>query len=193
MLEPDQILARGNGDRQLLAESLLTYHYADIHRLALSILRDETEADDVAQDALITALRHIDRYDPGSNLRGWLSTITVNLCRDRLRRNSSRLRWRELFSRGQQQPADKSRALEIRHARHETNTVLWTSVNALDAKHRLPVILRYANGFSIREVADMLHIPEGTVHSRLHHAIKKLALSLSDKDLDASVLELFNE
>lgn len=192
-MEPDQLLATGSNDRELLAQSLLNYHYADIHRLALSILRDETEADDVAQDVLITALRHINRYDPGTNMRAWLSTITVNLCRDRLRRNNSRLRWHEIFARSQQQPAARSRAMETRQARHETNAALWTTVHALDEKHRLPVILRYANGFSIREVAEILHVPEGTIHSRLHHAIKKLALALSDKNLDASVLEVFNE
>lgn len=193
MVEPDQILAIGSNDRRLLAESLLNHHFADIHRLALSILRDEAEADDVAQDTLITALRHIDRYDPGTNIRAWLSTITVNLCRDRLRRNNSRLRWRELFARNQQQPSGASRAIETRHARRETNAALWATVHNLDEKHRLPIILRYANGYSIREVADALQIPEGTVHSRLHHAINKLGVALSDKDLDASVLELFND
>jgi hypothetical protein len=42
-VEPDQILRAGSNDRQLLAESLLSYHFADIHRLALTILRDDDE------------------------------------------------------------------------------------------------------------------------------------------------------
>jgi RNA polymerase sigma-70 factor (ECF subfamily) len=193
IVEPDQLLRTGSIDRQQLAESLLDCCFADIRRLALSILHDDDEADDVAQDTFITTLRHIDRYDPGTNMRGWLSTIAVNLCRDRLRRQKSRLRWRELFTRDQQPSSNGPRHVEARHVRREANTALWTSVNALDEKHRLPIILRYANGFSIREVADTLHIPEGTVHSRLHHAIKKLASALSGPDMESLVMELFND
>jgi RNA polymerase sigma-70 factor (ECF subfamily) len=193
IVEPDNLLLTGRADRQLLAESLMDHHFANIHRLALSILRDDDEADDVAQDTFITALRHIDRYDPGTNMRGWLSTIAVNLCRDRLRRQKTRHRWQELFTGGQRPPSVRPRHLEARHVRREANAALWSSVNALDEKHRLPIVLRYANGFSVREVADALSIPEGTVHSRLHHAIKKLASTLTNTDAEALVLELFND
>lgn len=193
IVEPDQLLRTGSIDRQQLAESLLNCCFADIRRLALSILHDDDEADDVAQDTFIAALRHIDRYDPGTNMRGWLSTIAVNLCRDRLRRQKTRLRWRELFAGSQRPPSQRPRHLEARHVRREANAALWASVNALDEKHRLPVVLRYANGFSVREVADTLNIPEGTVHSRLHHAIKKLAATLTNTDSEALVRELFND
>ncbi len=192
-MEPDFLLREGGADRQALAESLLSSHYADVHRLALSILGDADEADDVAQDTFITALRHIGRYSPGTNLRGWLSTITVNLCRDRLRRQKTRQRWSDLFSGGRGPSNERPRHMETRHIRREANAALWASVNALDEKHRLPVILRYANGFSVREVAEALRIPEGTVHSRLHHAIKKLASTLTSTDTEALVMELFNE
>lgn len=193
IVEPDFLLREGGADRQALAESLLSSHFADIHRLALSILGDADEADDVAQETFITALRHIDRYSPGTNMRGWLSTITVNLCRDRLRRQKARRRWSELFSGGRGPSHEKPRQMETRHIRREANAALWASVNALDEKHRLPVILRYANGFSVREVAEALRIPEGTVHSRLHHAIKKLAASLSSAETESLVLELYHE
>jgi RNA polymerase sigma-70 factor, ECF subfamily len=66
-------------------------------------------------------------------------------------------------------------------------------VNELDEKHRLPIILRYSNGFSPREIAEVLQIAEGTVHSRLHNASKKLATALVDSDAESLVLELFNE
>jgi len=192
-LKPEQLLTAGTTDRQSLAESLLDAYFGDVHRLALSILHDEDAADDVAQDTFITALRHIGRYEPGTNLRAWLLTITVNLCRDRLRRRQARQRWGLLWLGAQRSPADRARDLEAGHVRREANTALWQSVNALDEKHRLPVILRYANGLSIREVADVLNIPEGTVHSRLHHACRKLAATLAVTDSEALVLELLNE
>lgn len=193
IVEPEQFLRAGSADRQLLAESLLDHYFAPVHRLALSILHDEDAADDVAQDTFIVALRQIGRYEPGTNLRAWLSTITVNLCRDRLRRQRARSRWNALWGGAQRPPETRARGLEARQVRHEANAALWQSVNALDEKHRLPIVLRYANGLSIREVADVLSIPEGTVHSRLHHACKKLAATLAAADAEALVLELFNE
>lgn len=192
-LEPDQLLKQDSSRKQLLAESLLDHHFADIHRLALSILHDDDAADDAAQDTFITALRHIDRYEPGTNLRGWLSTITVNLCRDRLRRTKSQQRWSALWLGRQRDPVAHSRHLESRHMRNEANRTLWTAVNALDEKHRLPIILRYANDLTIREVAEVLRIPEGTVHSRLHHASKKLATALGGSESEALVMELLND
>jgi RNA polymerase sigma-70 factor (ECF subfamily) len=109
-----------------------------------------------------------------------------------LRRQKSRVRW--LWAGAQRQSTvGQSRNLEARYVHHEANSALWASVNALDEKHRLPIVLRYANGLSIREVADVLSIPEGTVHSRLYHARKKLALALSGTDAEALIIELFND
>jgi RNA polymerase sigma-70 factor (ECF subfamily) len=193
-VHPDNLLVEtAVTDRRLLAESLLDHYFAVIHRLALSILRDDDEADDVAQDTFITALRRIDRYDPGTNMRAWLSTIAINLCRDRLRRQKARLKWRDLWSKTQSGGAARSRDPESRHIRFEANATLWRSVYTLDEKHRLPIILRYVNGLSVGEVAEILQVPEGTIHSRLHYASKKLAAALVGADVESLVMELFNE
>ena len=93
----------------------------------------------------------------------------------------------------QRAPVTQSHNLESRHVRHEANYTLWNAVNGLDDKHRLPIILRYANDLTIREIADILRIPEGTVHSRLHNGCKKLAASLAHLDVESLVLELFND
>lgn len=193
MLEPDQLLRQTGADSQLLAASLLDHHFAAIRRLALSILHDEDEADDVAQETFITALRRIDRYTSGTNMKAWLSAITVNLSRDKLRRHKARQRWHELWGGAQRSAASRSRSLENRQVYKEANSTLWRAVNELDEKHRLPIILRYANGYSVREVADALEIPEGTVHSRLHHAHKRLAQTLTATDTEALVKELLND
>ncbi len=174
-IEPDHLLRQEQIDHQLLAQSLLDHYFAPIHRLALSMLGDEAEADDVAQETFITALRRFDRFDAGTNLKGWLSTITINLCRDRLRRRKARQRWSELWW-GAQRQADRARGVEEGQVARAASSALWSAVNALDEKHRLPV-----------------RIPEGTVHSRLHHACRKLAAALGSAETEALVMELFND
>lgn len=192
VIEPDQLLRQGPADHQLVAQSLLDHYFASVHRLALSMLGDTAEADDVAQDTFITALRRLDRYDSGTNLKAWLSAITINLCRDRLRRRKARQRWNDLWFGGQRR-ADRLRDVEDGQMARAASGALWSAVNALDEKHRLPVLLRYANGYSIREIAHVLQAPEGTIHSRLHHACRKLAVTLGDADTEALVKELYHD
>ena len=193
VIEPDRLLRQGQVDRQLLAQSLLDHYFAPVHRLALSILADEAEADDVAQETFITALRRLARYDPQTNLKAWLSTIAVNLSRDRLRRRKARQRWSDLWHGAQRHPGERARDVEDGQLARAATAALWSAVNALDEKHRLPVILRYANGYAVREIAAVLQVPEGTIHSRLHHACRKLAVALGEPDTTALVMELFND
>ena len=193
VIEPDRLLRQGQVDRQLLAQSLLDHYFAPVHRLALSILADEAEADDVAQETFITALRRLDRYDPQTNLKAWLSTIAVNLSRDKLRRRKARQRWSDLWHGAQRHPGERARDVEDGQLARAATAALWAAVNDLDEKHRLPVILRYANGYAVREIAAVLQVPEGTIHSRLHHACRKLAVALGEPDTTALVMELFND
>jgi len=61
---------------------------------------------------------------------------------------------------------------------HEADAAVWRAVNALGEKHRLPVILRYYHGFSTAEIAQLLDLNEGTVHSRLNTARERLRHAL---------------
>jgi RNA polymerase sigma-70 factor (ECF subfamily) len=64
---------------------------------------------------------------------------------------------------------------------NETYRRLWRAVDSLGEKQRTPVILRYAHGLSIPEIATSLDLPEGTVHSRLHHARLRLHALLTEE------------
>jgi len=178
-MEEDELKVRGMvGNDPALAAMLVTNHYAGIHRLALAILGDEAEADDAAQETFVRALRGWDGFAPGSNLKGWLATITIRLCRDRLRRRQTRERLRRILE-GVHLASPKAPSPEEALIDGEGRQALWTAVQKLNEKHRLVVILRFANGLTVREIAAALEVPEGTVHSRLHHAIKQLGVQMA--------------
>ena len=188
----NEILLQKNYDRSQLAEAILDRHYATLHYLAYSILGDADESDDVVQESILGALAKINRYRPGSNMKAWLSTMVVNLCKDKIRRRKSRqklndgLRWLFRSERPRKSPEDKQIG-------EEAKSTLWSFVNKLDEKHRLPIILRYVHDLSIREVAQILQIREGTVHSRLHYACRNLGRQLALHDQEALLTELLNE
>jgi RNA polymerase sigma-70 factor, ECF subfamily len=173
MSDFDHLLRRLPPDDPRLLETLVQEHYASVYRLALSILGDADEADDAAQETFIQAGQHLDRYQPGTQIKSWLAAITVNTCRGLLRKRRARQRLEEVL-RAVRLISARPRSPEDLAVDVEGDEGLRRAVQGLDEKHRLPVILRYVHGLPVREVAAILNQPEGTIHSRLHYAHEKL-------------------
>jgi RNA polymerase sigma-70 factor (ECF subfamily) len=190
MTDLDRLLAAAPpADPALVCAALVDEYAAYLLRLATSILHDPVEAEDVVQEALLRALAHRADYQPGGNLRGWLGTITVNLCRDALRRDRAR-RAGPAFLAAAARLVRRSPDPEEETIAAESRDRLWAAVDRLDEKHRLPVILRFAHGLPISEIATILGVAEGTIHSRLHYSLRRLQRDLGDWDgFEPSVAE----
>jgi RNA polymerase sigma-70 factor (ECF subfamily) len=152
------------------AESLVREYYAYLERVCVSILGDEQEAQDAVQETLLRALLHQGKFEPGTSLRSWLTTIAVNLARDLLRRRAALQRLQGVLHMVGLSPATTEEGV----ISSERDQALWQMVNGLDEKHRLPLILRYMHCLPVSEIAQILGLSEGTVHSRLHYATLKL-------------------
>lgn len=170
--ELDHALERSRAGDARETEHLLQLCYPLVSRLALSILEDADDAEDAAQEALIAALGALDRFRGDASFSTWLTAITVNTCRRSLRRRRVRRALAVLLqgAAARTHPASVEQAAQ----RHAEDAALWAAVDALDEKHRLPVILRYAHDLPVSEIAQALGISEGTVHSRLHYARRAL-------------------
>jgi RNA polymerase sigma-70 factor (ECF subfamily) len=165
------------GDSAAIENFVRTYQ-RDVYRLALSILDDAGEAEDTTQEALLAALRALDSFHGASSLKTWLYSITVNLCRTRLQRHKRRESLIRLL--GDVLKMRPTPSVEEDAIRNESNQALWQAIHHMDAKHRLPIVLRYYHDLSVSEIAHILQVPEGTVHSRLNHARKQLHTVLKE-------------
>ena len=162
-------------------ETLVRAHYAYIRRLALTILDDGSagavhaaaEADEAAQDTFIAAHRALSHFRGDAGVKTWLTRIAINQCRGRLRKRKSRRRLQNALE-SARVTAGRSAGLEAAALRADAYRRLWQAVDALSEKHRIPVILRYVHELTIPDIAASLGLPEGTVHSRLHHARRRL-------------------
>jgi RNA polymerase sigma-70 factor, ECF subfamily len=159
------------GDSSAIESFVQTYQQ-EIYRLALSILDDSQEADDATQEALLAALRALDSFHGSSSLKTWLFSITVNICRTRLQKRKRGERLHHILNgmlQTQGIPSVEQNAIE-----NETDEILWRAIHSMDEKHRIPIVLRYYHDLPVAEIARILQIPEGTVHSRLNTARRQL-------------------
>jgi RNA polymerase sigma-70 factor (ECF subfamily) len=192
IMDSTELLAQCLAGDRVAVEKLVQEYQPRLFRLALSILDDGSEngsadAQEATQDALMAALRSLDSYRGEAKLSTWLYSITVNMCRNRLRARQRRDRLRKIFQ-TLTTPIENSNPLpEDVVIKKQTDTSLFGIIQSLNEKHRLPVVLRYYHDCSIAEIAYLLDIPEGTVHSRLNTARKKLRIGLESLQNEDSI------
>jgi RNA polymerase sigma-70 factor, ECF subfamily len=154
-------------ERQLADCPALAFH------VALGVLRNRGDAEDVAQEALLRAYRNFPHLRDHSRFRGWLARTAWRLALDRVRTTGRRERREQAAS----APHLLPQAVDVA-ASHEFQRRLEEALDDLPEKLRVVMILAAIEGYDTREVANLLELPEGTVKSRLHTARKKLAESL---------------
>ncbi len=160
-------------------EALVHGYYAQVQRLALSLLDDPDDAEDATQEVFIAAARALPDFRGDASLKTWLYTITLNHCR-RVRQKRQRQQLLRAPLEKLQGWLSGGPTPEESTARRESDRHLWQAVDSLSEKHRLPFILRYVHGLTALEIAEILVINEGTVHSRLHYARRYLKQKLRE-------------
>jgi len=144
-------------------------------RLAMSVLRNHADAEEVAQEALLRAYRGFHRLRERGAFRGWLCRIAWRLALDKQRGTRRRER-RELAV--SVAPGMPERSVEQMAVASEFDRHLQKAMDELPEKLRQAIILAAIQGHSMSEVAEMLDLPEGTVKSRVHLARKQLTEKL---------------
>ncbi len=170
-----------NGDPQAM-EKLVSTCQPAAFRLALSIMDDPAEADDVAQDAFIKAIRSMSAYRGEASFSTWLYRIIVNHCLARLRAQRARQRLVSVLADLFRQSAKGNLHPESQAIQDESSDLVMTAVNRLDDQHRLPVLLRYYHELPIAQIAEILEVSPRTVHTRLKQAHDTMREALGEYD-----------
>ena len=152
-------------------------HLETLYATALRLTRNRADAEDLVQDTIVKALRFSEKFERGTNLRAWLSTILHNTWRNRLRDagresatvdvNSERVEEADATREGGETPEQ----LLLRSALDED---LRAALDRLPDIFRQAVWMRDVEEFSYAEIARMLEIPIGTVMSRISRGRRML-------------------
>jgi len=159
-------------------EMLVREYEVGVFRLALAILGDPAEANEVMQETFLSALRALPSYHEKKTFKAWLYTIAVNHSRSHLRKRKVIERLRSTLTAIFRVEVEKQNSPEEAVIQNEKESAIWRSLNQLDDRHRIVVVLRYFHDLSVSEISEILSIREGTIHSRLHTARARLRDSL---------------
>lgn len=151
-----------------------------VYNLALRLVGNPVDAEDLAQDALIRALKALQSFRGESASTTWVYRITVNTWKNRVRSEKRRSFWKTLplgvffgddeETETEQSIPDKQPPLDAGLETEETAREVQKALMKLDEESRAVVVLREIEGLSYEDIAQTLQIPEGTVKSRLSRA-----------------------
>lgn len=170
-MDESEVIRRAQRGDDAAWELLVQQYQTAVFRLAYLLLGDQSEAEDIAQEAFVRAWGALDRFDNARPLRPWLLQITANLARNKRRSLSRYL-------------SALRRVVALTPDQHQTDATLdklqfdaqtlWQAIQRLNITDQEVVYMRYFLELSEAEMAEALGVAPGTVKSRLHRAMERL-------------------
>lgn len=168
-LSDEDIITRVlRGDKELFRE-LITRHKEKVRNLVFLTIGSTAPVDDISQEVFIKVFRKLDRFKGDSKFTTWLYRITVNHCKDELRKKKVRKVF-DVFDRDRHE-----NLYSVDNApNRDTREVVHMALGQLPEKLRTPIILKDIEGFTYQEIGEMLNCELGTVKSRIFRARETL-------------------
>lgn len=174
------VLAARRGDHSAFA-SLVRSVQRPVYGLCLRLLRTDSEASEVAQEAFLRAFQNLYKYDEQKPFDLWVMAIARNLCLDLLRRRS-RIRSEDVEEMKDVLPSsDKSQ--EERAIEREERLSLESALSTLPVEDREVLALYYVQKRTTKEIAEVIGVAPGTIMARLFRAREKLRKQMKSQEL----------
>lgn len=141
---------------------LMDLHMQSMYKIAIAYLKNEEDAADAIQDTILTCYEKLQTLKQNRYFKTWLTRILINKCKDILSQNKRIWPMENL-------PETGRTSTEYSHA--EWNATL----SFLDEKYRIVLLLYYMEGFSVKDISQILEMKEPTVKSRLQRGRRQLA------------------
>jgi RNA polymerase sigma-70 factor (ECF subfamily) len=161
------------GNRKLEFESVALPHAAGLLRYARHLESEKARAEDLVQDTLLSAWRNFHQFQPGTNCKAWLFRILKNLHFKQARRNRQK----------SELPVEEQEWQLAAPEKISATQEMQEAFARLTQEHKEVLQLAVVEGFGMREIAELLQVPQGTIMSRLSRARASLRAILQKRAL----------
>jgi RNA polymerase sigma-70 factor (ECF subfamily) len=184
--EPDDntLVAQALGGRIESFKCLVEKYKKPAFFFARAMVGNSEDAYDLSQEAFIRVHRHLERFDPAYTFRTWFFHILSNLCKNHLRRRSSRGAQTGSTETIERLAAPVSGRPDAVYQRAETRRIIGEAIDELPEKFREIIVLSHFDEMSYGQIAEVLDIPRGSVMSRLYYARRKLREILNRRGVE---------
>ena len=162
------------GDQAAFGELYTRYKSRMYYYFYRMLGNSAEQANDFLQELFMKLIEKPESYNPAYNFSTWLYSVANNLCKNEYRRINVRHEYHSMEALDPQLDFMNESTIEPEQVIEK----IFQSLELLGDEHRSAFLLRYREGFSIKEVAEILELPEGTVKSRLFYAKKILSEKL---------------
>jgi len=187
MTTDEELVARSRGGDLDSFNQLVVRWERPIYALAYRVIGREEEARDVAQETFLRAYRALGGFKGQAKFSSWLYRITLNLCRDWIRRErrtpvSQAPEGIDIIElAGETEPSE---SIEDLVSRRELGRAVAKAMAMLPEEQRTAIILKEYHGLTFQEIADMLECPLSTVKTRLYQGLTVLRKQLQERGVE---------
>ncbi|WP_163527232.1 sigma-70 family RNA polymerase sigma factor [Halobacillus ihumii] len=143
-----------------------------LYRMAYVYVKNESDALDIVQEAIYKAYISMKTLKENKYFSTWLTRILINQALDFIKKNKRVI------------PIDEIENFHTREVHREEDSIdLVDAINRLQDQYKSIIILRYYKDFTIKQIAETLDRPEGTVKTHLHRAVKQLKMDLKEESI----------
>ena len=179
-LSDDTLIKQIAGGNKLAMRALFARHQVRVYRFALRIVRDGALAEDVVSEVFIDAWQHAGRYEGRSTVSTWL----LGICRHKALTAANRRPTESIDTETAMNIVDPAHTPEAALGQKDTGAVIRRCLAALSPEHAEMIDLVYYQEKSIKEIVELLGIPENTVKTRMFYARKRLAALVAAEGID---------
>lgn len=176
MKDQEKIIARARRGDADAFEQLVVAYRDQVFRLALRMCGSEADADEVAQEAFLSAWKALPNFRGESQFSTWLYQLTTHAAIDLMRREKRQIAADDIT---EVSAADPGPSPQQQAERSETRQAVRDAMGQLSPEYRQIVVLRFLQELSYEEIGAVLKLPSGTVKSRLNRAKAQLKEILS--------------